>query len=340
MGNVVSANVGQAPARQASKGAGLPDTVCATTINKVCASGMKAIMYGLQSVQLGHHDIVVAGGMESMSNAPYYIPSGRYGARYGHGQYVDGLIKDGLWDPYNDIHMGLCAEKTAADYKITRAEQDEFAAMSYRRSKAASDAGLFTNEIIGVPVKIKGKDTTVTVDEQFKDVDFAKIPTLRAAFKKDGTVTAANASKLNDGAAALIIMSADKAKALGLKPIARVRGYADAEHAPIDFPTAPAKAVPLALQRAGITAKDAQYHEINEAFSVVALANSKLLNLDINTVNVHGGAVALGHPIGCSGARIVTTLINVLKAKDATLGTASICNGGGGGSAIVIERLQ
>jgi acetyl-CoA C-acetyltransferase len=238
--------------------------------------------------------------------------------------------------------MGMCAEKTAADLAISRADQDEYAANSYRRSKAASEGGLFKDEIVGVPVKGKGgKEAVVLVDEEFTKVDFAKIPALRPAFKpKDGTVTAANASKLNDGASALVVMSADRAKVLGLKPIARIRSYADAEQAPIDFPTAPAKAVPLALSRAGLTAKDMDYHEINEAFAVVALANAKLLNLDLARVNVHGGAVSLGHPIGCSGARIVTTLINVLRAKDATLGTASICNGGGGGSAIVIERLR
>jgi acetyl-CoA C-acetyltransferase len=234
----------------------------------------------------------------------------------------------------------MCAEKTASDLAITRAQQDEYAALSYRRSKEASDKGLFKNEIVGVPVKVKGKEMKIEVDEEFPKVDFAKLPTLKPAFKpKDGTITAANASKLNDGASALVIMSADKARAMGLKPIARIRGYADAEQAPIDFPTAPAKAVPLALKRAGVTAADCQYHEINEAFAVVALANAKLLNLDIDRVNVNGGAVALGHPIGCSGARIITTLINVLKQKDATLGTASICNGGGGGSAVVIERL-
>jgi acetyl-CoA C-acetyltransferase len=339
MGNVVSAGVGQAPARQASKGAGLPDTVCATTVNKVCASGMKALIYASQSVALGHHDVVVAGGMESMTNAPYLVPTGRYGARYGHGQFLDGLVRDGLWDPYSDIHMGMCAEKTAADLGITRAQQDEYAALSYRRSKEASDKGLFKNEIVGVPVKVKGKETVISVDEEFPKVDFAKLAGLRPAFKKDGTITAANASKLNDGAAALVIMSADKARALGLKPIARIRGYADAEIAPIDFPVAPSRAVPLALQRAGVTAADCQYHEVNEAFAVVALANAKLLNIDIDRVNVNGGAVALGHPIGCSGARIITTLINVLQQRDATLGTASICNGGGGGSAVVIERL-
>lgn len=339
MGNVVSAGVGQAPARQASKGAGIPDSTVCTTVNKVCASGMKALMYAAQSIALSQQEIVVAGGFESMTQVPYYVPTGRYGARYGHSQLLDGLIRDGLWDPYNDVHMGMCAEKTATDYSISRKDQDDFAVMSYQRSKAATEAGRFKDEIVGVPVKGKKGDTLITVDEEFSKVDYAKIPGLRPAFKKDGTVTAANASKLNDGAAALVLMSAEKAKALGLKPLARVRGYADAEQAPIDFPTAPAKAVPLALARAGLTAKDAQYHEINEAFANVVLANSKILGLDLNNVNVNGGAVSLGHPIGCSGARILVTLINVLKQKDATFGTASICNGGGGGSAVVLERL-
>lgn len=341
MGNVVSAGVGQAPARQAAKGAGLPDSVVCTTVNKVCASGMKSVMYGLQSVALGHSDVVVAGGMESMSSAPYLVPSGRFGGRYGHGALLDSLVKDGLWDPYSDIHMGLCAEKTAADMGLSRAAQDALAERSYKLARAAAEAGLLASEIVGVPVKVKGKEASVAVDEEWSKADFAKMAALKPAFKKDGTITAANASKLNDGAAAIVLMAADKAKALGLTPLARVRGYADAEHAPIDFPTAPAKAVPLALARAGITAKDAQFHEINEAFSCVVLANAQLLGLDVErTVNVHGGAVALGHPIGASGARIIQSLYTVLKARDATLGTASICNGGGGGSAIVLERLN
>jgi acetyl-CoA C-acetyltransferase len=340
MGNVVSANVGQAPARQAAKAAGLPDATVATTVNKVCASGMKSIMYAAQSVALGHHDAVVAGGMESMTGAPYYVPTGRYGARYGHGALVDGLLRDGLWDPYADIHMGMCAEETATKLGISRAAQDAYAVESYKRAKAAHDAGAFKAEIVGVPVKGKGGETLVTADEEYTKMDLAKIPTLRAAFKpKDGTITAGNASKLNDGASALVIMAADAAKARGLKPLARIRGYADAEQAPIDFPTAPAKAVPVALKRAGVAPGDVAYHEINEAFAVVVLANAQLLGLDLARVNVFGGAVALGHPIGSSGARIVATLLSVLRAKDAAIGVASICNGGGGGSAVVIERL-
>lgn len=260
-GNVVSANVGQAPARQASKGAGIPDSAVCTTINKVCASGMKAVTWAAQSIALGQSEVVVAGGMESMSNAPYYVPQGRYGARYGHGQFVDALIRDGLWDPYSDIHMGMCAEKTAAEGGFSREMQDEYAKMSYTRAKAAVEGGKFKNEIVGVPVKVKGKDSVITSDEEWSKADFAKMAGLKPAFKKaeqGGTITAANASKLNDGAAALVLMSADRARALGLKPIARIRGYADAEQAPIDFPTAPAKAMPLALKRAGVTAADCQ----------------------------------------------------------------------------------
>jgi acetyl-CoA C-acetyltransferase len=340
MGNVVSAGVGQAPARQATLLAGIPESATCTTINKVCASGMKSIMYAAQSVMLGYSDIVVAGGFESMSNVPYYLPTARSGMRLGNGQVIDGVIKDGLWDVYNDIHMGNCAEKTSKDMGFTRKDQDDYAVESYKRAAAATAAGYFKQEIVGVPVKGKKGETLVTVDEEIAKVDFAKLPTLRAAFQKDGTVTAANASKLNDGAAALVIMSAAKAKALGIKPLARIRGFADAEQAPIDFPTAPSKAVPIALKRAGLTAKDMQFHEVNEAFSVVALANARLLDIDLSTINPWGGAVALGHPIGCSGARIVGTLVNVLRQKDATFGTASICNGGGGASAMVIERLN
>jgi acetyl-CoA C-acetyltransferase len=339
MGNVVSAGIGQAPARQSAIYAGIPESAVCTTINKVCASGMKSIMYAAQSVMLGHADVVVAGGFESMSNVPYYLLQARAGMRYGHGVVTDGCIKDGLWDAYNDIHMGNCAEKTSKDMGITRAMQDEFAIGSYKRAAAATAAGHFASEIVGVPIKSKKGETMVTVDEEVAKVDFAKLPTLKSAFMKDGTITAANASKLNDGAAALVIMSAAKAKAMGVKPLARIRGFGDAEQAPIDFPTAPAKAVPIALARAGLSASDMHYHEINEAFSCVVLANARLLGLDLATINVWGGAVALGHPIGCSGARIVGTLVNVLRQRDATFGTASICNGGGGGSAIVIERL-
>ena len=338
-GNVVQAGVGQAPARQASKGAGLPDSVCATTVNKVCASGMKSVMFGAQSVALGHAKLVVAGGMESMTNAPYLLPSGRYGSKYGHGVVQDSLVKDGLWDPYSDIHMGLCAEKTAADMGITRAEQDAFAVMSYQRSAAASTAGKFAAEIVGVPVKSKKGDTLVTVDEEFSKIVLDKVPTLKPAFKKDGTVTAANASSLNDGAAALMLCSSATASALGLTPLAKIRGYADAEAAPIDFPTAPSLAVPIALARAGLTPADVDYHEVNEAFSVVVLANAKKMGISLDKVNVFGGAVSLGHPIGASGARIIVTLLSVLKDKGGKIGVASICNGGGGSSAVVIERL-
>lgn len=344
LGNVVSAGVGQAPARQASMFAGIPTSATCTTVNKVCASGMKATMYATQSIALGHSDIVVAGGFESMSNVPFYMPQAtRSGLRYGHSTVQDGVLKDGLWDVYNNIHMGSCAEKTAAEMGIGRAAQDAYAIESYRRAKAALDAGHWKKEIVGVQVQGGKKGSvSITADEELEKADFtfARVPTLKPAFKPDGTITAANASKLNDGAAALVLMSAAKAKALGLKPLARIRGYADAEQAPVDFPTAPAKAVPIALKRAGLSAADMHYHEVNEAFSVVALANAKLLGIAEDRINVWGGGVSLGHPIGCSGARIIGTLINVLQAKDATFGTASICNGGGGGSAVVIERLN
>lgn len=344
MGNVVSSGGGQAPARQAAMFAGLPESVACTTVNKVCASGMKAVTLAAQSIALGLHDVVVAGGMESMSQVPYYLPNARYGMRYGHGKVLDGIVTDGLWDVYNNIHMGSCAEKTAADMKFSREAQDAFAIESYKRSAAAWKAGRFANEIVpvAIPAAKKGAPPTlVTEDEEYKRIDFAKVATLRPAFQPEGgTVTAANASTLNDGASALVLMSADKARALGLKPLARIRGYADAEQAPIEFPTAPAKAVPLAIRRAGLTPADMEYHEVNEAFSVVVLANAQRLGLDLERVNVNGGAVSLGHPIGCSGARILTTLVNVLQQRDATFGTASICNGGGGATAVVLERLK
>lgn len=340
MGNVLSANIGQAPATQAAKFAGLPD-VPATTINKVCASGTKAIMLAAQSIALGQNDIIVAGGMESMSNVPYYLDKARNGYRLGHGQITDGLVKDGLWDVYNDYHMGSAAELCAADCAITREEQDAFAISSYQKSQAAQTEGKFDSEIIAVEVKDrKGDITLISKDEEPFAVKFDKIPGLKPVFKKDGTVTAANASTLNDGAAALVLMSANKAKELGLKPLAKILSYADAQQAPEWFTTAPAKAIPLALKNAGKSIADVDYFEINEAFSVVSLANNKLLDLDGNKVNVNGGAVSLGHPLGASGARIVVTLLAVLAQNNGNIGVAGICNGGGGASAIVIEKLN
>ncbi|AOM78859.1 acetyl-CoA C-acyltransferase [Pedobacter steynii] len=340
MGNVLSANLGQAPATQAAKFAGLPD-VPGTTINKVCASGTKAIMLAAQSIALGQSDIIVAGGMESMSNVPYYLDKARNGYRLGHGQITDGLVKDGLWDVYNDYHMGSAAELCAADCGFTREEQDAFAIGSYKKSQAAQTEGKFDSEIIAVEVKDrKGEISLINKDEEPFAVKFDKIPGLKPVFKKDGTVTAANASTLNDGAAALVLMSADKAKELGLKPLAKILSYADAQQAPEWFTTAPAKAIPLALQRAGKNITDVDYFEINEAFSVVSLANNKLLELDGEKVNINGGAVSLGHPLGASGARIVVTLLSVLAQNNGTIGVAGICNGGGGASAIVIEKLS
>lgn len=339
MGNVLSANLGQAPATQAAKFAGLPD-VPSTTINKVCASGTKAIMLAAQSIALGQNDIVLAGGMESMSNVPYYLDKARNGYRLGHGQLTDGLLKDGLWDVYNDYHMGSAAELCAAECSISREEQDAFAISSYKRSQAAQNEGKFTAEVIAIEVKDrKGDITLIDKDEEPFAVKFDKIPGLKPVFKKDGTVTAANASTLNDGAAALVLMSADKAKELGLKPLAKVLAYADAQQAPEWFTTAPAKAIPLALQRAGKALTDVDYFEINEAFSVVSLANNKELGLNGEKVNVNGGAVSLGHPLGASGARIVVTLLSVLAQNNGKIGVAGICNGGGGASALVIEKL-
>ena len=340
MGNVLSANVGQAPATQAAKFAGLPD-VPSTTINKVCASGAKAIMLAAQSIALGENDIVVAGGMESMSNVPFYLDKARNGYRLGHGQIIDGLVKDGLWDVYNDYHMGSAAELCAEECGFSREEQDAFAISSYKRSQAAQTAGKFDAEIIAVEVKDrKGDLTLIDKDEEPFTVKFDKIAGLKPVFKKDGTVTAANASTLNDGAAALVLMSADKAKEMGLKPLARILSYADAQQAPEWFTTAPAKAIPLALKRAGKGLADVDYFEINEAFSVVSLANNKELDLDNEKVNIHGGAVSLGHPLGASGARIVVTLISVLSQNKGKIGVAGICNGGGGASAMVIENLN
>lgn len=340
MGNVLSANLGQAPATQAAKFAGLPD-LPSTTINKVCASGTKAIMLAAQSIALGQNEIVVAGGMESMSNVPYYLDKARNGYRLGHGQITDGLVKDGLWDVYNDYHMGSAAELCASECNISREEQDNFAISSYKRAQLAQADGKFDDEIIAVEIKDrKGEITLFEKDEEPNAVKFDKIPGLKPVFKKDGTVTAANASTLNDGAAALVLMSAEKAAELGLKPLAKILAYADAQQAPEWFTTAPSKAIPLALSRAGLTTADVDYFEINEAFSVVSLANNKELGLQEDKVNVNGGAVAIGHPLGASGARIVVTLLSVLAQNNGKIGVAGICNGGGGASAIVIENLR
>jgi acetyl-CoA C-acetyltransferase len=340
MGNVMSANLGQAPATQAAIFAGLP-YLPATTINKVCASGMKAIMLAAQSIALGQNDIVIAGGMESMSNVPYYLDKARNGYRLGNGQITDGLVKDGLWDVYNDYHMGSAAELCAVDCNISREEQDAFAIESYNRAQKAQAEGKFKNEITPVELKDKKGDITQFADdEEPKAVKFDKIPSLKPVFKKDGSVTAANASTLNDGAAALVLMSREKADELGIKPLARIVSYADAQQAPEWFTTAPSKAIPLALHKAGLSSNQIDFFEINEAFSVVAIANNQLLKLDPAKVNVNGGAVSLGHPLGASGARIIVTLINVLKQNQGKFGAAGICNGGGGASAMVIENLR
>ncbi len=339
MGNVVSANVGQAPAKQAALKAGLPPTVPCTTINKVCASGTKAIMMAAQSIQLGLADVVVAGGMESMSNVPYYIPKARFGYKYGNGELVDGLSKDGLLDAYDQCAMGVFADRTATRYHISREDQDAYAVQSYRRAETATADGSFGAEI--VPVEVAGRKGTVTVgeDEEFKNVIYDKIPGLKPAFTKDGTVTAANASTINDGASALVVMSRRKADELGLKPIARILGYADAEQEPEWFTTAPTKAVPKALERAGLSLADIDFFEINEAFAVVPLAFSQVLEVPLEKMNVLGGAVSIGHPLGASGARIVTTLTNVLQQRNGRFGAVGICNGGGGASALIIEKL-
>ncbi|MBK9401030.1 MAG: acetyl-CoA C-acyltransferase [Bacteroidetes bacterium] len=340
MGNVLQANVGQAPVTQASISSGIPTNVPGTTVNKVCASGMKAIMLGAQSIMLGDNDVVVAGGMENMSAVPYYLDKARNGYRLGHAQMIDGLVKDGLWDVYKDYHMGNAAELCATECNISREEQDAYAIESYKRSQAAWAKGLFKDEIVPVSIPQKGKDPiVVSEDEEYKKVDFNKIPSLRPVFVKDGSVTAANASTLNDGAAAVVLMSKEKADELGIKPLAKIRGFADAQQAPEWFTTTPSKALPKAVEKAGLKMSDVEYFEINEAFSVVALANNKEMKLNPEKVNVNGGAVSIGHPLGCSGARIIVTLINVLKQNNAKIGAAGICNGGGGASAIVIERM-
>lgn len=340
MGNVISAGLGQAPARQAALGAGLPHHVPCTTVNKVCASGMKAVMLAAQSIEAGYNEVVVAGGMESMSNVPYYLPNLRFGQKLGHAQAIDGLVKDGLWDVYNDFHMGNAGELCAREMNITREAQDEYAINSYRRSAEAWKNGKFNTEI--APVEIPGRKGDITLfseDEEYKNVNFDKIPSLRPVFDKNGSITAANASTLNDGASALILVSEEALKKYNLTPIARISGYADAALAPEWFTVAPAAAVPKALDRAGISLNDVDLFEFNEAFSVVALANNIKLGLNPEQVNIYGGAVSLGHPLGSSGSRITTTLIHALHQEGKSRGVAAICNGGGGASAIVVEKI-
>lgn len=339
MGNVLQANNGQAPARQAALAAGLPVSVACTTINKVCASGMKAIMLATQSIMLGDNDIVVAGGMESMSNAPYYLTNNRWGARYGNGEVIDAIVRDGLQDPYKGYMMGNAGEVCAEKYQFSRQDQDAYATQSYKRAAEAYQNNYFADELMSIEVPSKKGAINFAADEEYKNIIWDKVPTLKPAFKKDGTITAVNASKINDGAAALVLMSKQKADELGIKPIARIAGYADAAQEPEWFTTTPAKAIPRAVSKAGWTLADVDKFEINEAFSVVALANIKEMNLDHEKVNVLGGAVALGHPVGVSGARIICTLISALKHKGGTRGAAGICNGGGGASAMAIELM-
>ena len=339
-GNVIPSGLGQAPATQVAVGAGLGYEIPCTLINKVCASGMKAIMTGAQSIMLGQNDVVVAGGTENMSMIPYYLLKARYGFKYGNGEVVDGLTYDGLTDAYNHCAMGVCADNTAKEMNISRQDQDNYAIDSYKRSAAAWASGKFKDEV--VPVPITGKKGDVVMfgeDEEYKNVNFDKIPSLKPVFTKEGTVTAANASTINDGAAAVVLMSKEKAKELGISPIARIRGFADAAQDPMWFTTTPSIAIPKAMKMAGVDKKDVGYYEINEAFSAVAIANNIKLGLDPSRVNVNGGAVAIGHPLGASGARITITLANILKQNNASIGVAGICNGGGGASAIVIERV-
>ncbi|MGB5481121.1 MAG: acetyl-CoA C-acyltransferase [Eudoraea sp.] len=338
MGNVVQAGTGQAPARQAAIFAGIPDTVPCTTVNKVCASGMKAVMQGAQSIALGDTSVVIAGGMENMSLIPHYLHM-RTGQKFGPSTLLDGMQKDGLVDVYDQNAMGVCADACAVEYDFSREDQDNFAIQSYKRSAEAWKSGKFSDEVVPVEVpQRRGEPIIVSEDEEYKNVKLDKIPALRPAFSKDGTVTAANASTINDGAAALVLMSAEKAKELGLKPIASIKSYADAAQEPKWFTTAPAKALPKAIAKAGISMEDVDYFEFNEAFAVVGLANMKLLKLKDNNVNVNGGAVSLGHPLGCSGARIIITLLSVLEQNNGKIGAAAICNGGGGASAIILER--
>jgi acetyl-CoA C-acetyltransferase len=340
MGNVVSANLGQAPARQAALGAGVPLSVPCTTVNKVCSSGMKSIMFGAQAIMLGQADLVIGGGMESMSNIPYYAPKQRWGSKYGDVTLIDGLAKDGLTDAYQHTAMGISADNTAKKFNISREAQDEYAIRSYKRAAENTENGNFKDEIIAVEVpQRRGEPLSVTEDEEYKRVKFEKIPSLRPAFTKDGTVTAANASTINDGASALVLASAAKVKELGLTPIAKIVSFADAAHEPEWFTTAPTKAAPKALKLAGMSVKDIDFWEVNEAFAVVPMAFNQELKIDDSKVNVFGGSCAIGHPLGASGARIVTTLNNVLHQKDASVGLATLCNGGGGASAIIIERV-
>ena len=340
MGNVLQAGVGQAPARQAALVAGLGQNVPCTTVNKVCASGMKSIMLGAQTILAGDNHIVVVGGMESMSQVPHYL-DGRNGTKFGNITMLDGITKDGLLDVYSKTPMGTCAELCAKEHNITREDQDNFAVDSYKKATEAWKSGKYNNEVVPVSVpQRKGDPILVSEDEEYKNVQLDKIPTLRPAFDKEGTITAANASKLNDGASALILASEEAVEKYGLKPIAKIVSYADAAHAPEWFTTAPSKAVPIALDKAGIKADDVDFWELNEAFSVVGLANTKILGLDPSKVDVNGGAVALGHPLGNSGSRIIVTLINVLKQNNAKIGGAGICNGGGGASAMIIENIQ
>jgi acetyl-CoA C-acetyltransferase len=340
MGNVVSANLGQAPARQAAIGAGIGYNVPCTTVNKVCASGMKSVMFGAQSIMLGINDVVVAGGMESMSNIPYYIPKARYGYKYGHGQMIDGLMHDGLWEVYNGFPMGNCADNTAKEMNISREAQDAYAINSYKKVDHSTNDGKFKDEIIPIEIpQRKGDPIIMDSDEEYKNVNFEKIPSLRPVFSKDGSVTAANASTINDGASALVLVSKEKLQELGLTPLAKIIGFADAAQDPIWFTTSPSLAIPKALAHAGISPEDVDFYEINEAFSVVAIANNQKLGLDDTKVNVYGGAVALGHPLGSSGARIISTLTSVLHQEDGKIGVAGICNGGGGASAIVIQKI-
>ena len=339
MGCVLQANLGQAPARQAARKAGLPDSVVCTTVNKVCASGMKAIAQGAQSILLGDSDVVVAGGMESMSNVPFYVENMRWGNKYGNSGIIDGLAKDGLTDCYSNTAMGNAADFCASENKISREDQDAFAIESYKRSQAAWENGLFHNEVIPVEIPSrKGDPVVVAKDEEPWNVKFDKIAGLKPAFSKEGTVTAANASTMNDGAAALVLMSSDKAVELGIQPLAVIRGYADAEQEPVWFTTTPSIAVPAAVKRAGLEMSEIDFFELNEAFSVVGIVNTQKMGLDPAKVNVNGGAVSIGHPLGCSGARIIVTLVNILNQKKGKYGAAGICNGGGGASAIVIEK--
>jgi len=341
MGNVLQANLGQAPARQAAIFAGLSKDIPCTTINKVCSSGMKSIMIAAQSIRSGDNDVVIAGGMENMSNVPHYFSKGRTGQKLGDMKLIDGLVQDGLTDVYNRVHMGVCAEKCATEMNFTREEQDAFAIESYNRSTKAWSEGKFKDEIIPVEVQQRrGDSIIVKEDEEYKNVKLDKIPALRPVFDKEGTITAANASTLNDGASALLLMSAEKAAELNITALAKIISYADAAQEPEWFTTAPAKAVPIAINKAGINKTDIDYYELNEAFSVVGLANTKILDIDSNKVNVNGGAVSLGHPLGSSGSRIIVTLINVLKQNKGNIGVAGICNGGGGASAMVIELIK